>query len=216
MVDLLASFLTASMDARLGGVQRRARVSCEACSQQRRGPSDLRTALRPSRRSAHLDSHRHVLTHCSSQPPSAKANALWLFRVPRGIFGGSLAWVLVSVQPKSCDPTVSGSYGGCFGSWLAAEQEVRALLFGRRRGRAVQGSAGIGGPPVVAIALTPRKCANQRATAVVMTAVAMSAIPPLAWYGLPLEVMIGVVLIPVARRNRPRCALLRIRRAQAV
>ena len=66
----------------------------------------------------------------------------------------------------------------------------------------MQGCAGIGGPPVVAIALSrPGSAHTQRANVIgVMTAVALSAIPPLAWYGLyTVEVLIvGGLLIPVS------------------
>lgn len=65
----------------------------------------------------------------------------------------------------------------------------------------VQGSAGIGGPPVVAVALSrPGTAAAQRANVLgVMTAVALAGFIPLALLGLyTTEVItVGVALIPV-------------------
>lgn len=68
-------------------------------------------------------------------------------------------------------------------------------------GGAIQGVAGVGGPPVVAVALArgggPRQ---QRANVVgVMTAVALSAFGPLWWFDVfsARSVVLGALLIPV-------------------
>ena len=68
-------------------------------------------------------------------------------------------------------------------------------------GGLVQGVAGIGGPPVVAVALSrPGEAAQQRANVLaLMTAVSLSSILPLLYYGLLTRqtVVIGLVLIPI-------------------
>ena len=68
-------------------------------------------------------------------------------------------------------------------------------------GGLVQGVAGVGGPPVVAVALSrPGEAAQQRANVLaLMTAVSLSSILPLLYYGLFTRqtVVIGLVLIPI-------------------
>jgi uncharacterized protein len=68
-------------------------------------------------------------------------------------------------------------------------------------GGLVQGVAGIGGPPVVAVALSrPGEASQQRANVLaLMTAVALSSFLPLLYYGLfTLQtVAIGLMLIPL-------------------
>jgi hypothetical protein len=68
-------------------------------------------------------------------------------------------------------------------------------------GGLVQGVAGIGGPPVVAVALSrPGEAAQQRANVLaLMTAVSLSSILPLFYYGLLTRqtVVIGLLLIPI-------------------
>jgi uncharacterized protein len=68
-------------------------------------------------------------------------------------------------------------------------------------GGLVQGIAGVGGPPVVAVALSrPGEALQQRANVLaMMTAVALSSILPLLYYGLFTRqtVLIGLALIPV-------------------
>src|SRR5215475_2000011 len=67
-------------------------------------------------------------------------------------------------------------------------------------GGLVQGVAGVGGPPVVAVALSrPGEASQQRANVLaLMTAVSLSSILPLLYYGLFTRqtVVIGLVLIP--------------------
>jgi uncharacterized membrane protein YfcA len=68
-------------------------------------------------------------------------------------------------------------------------------------GGLVQGVAGVGGPPVVAVALSrPGEPSQQRANVLaLMTAVALSSILPLFYYGLFTRqtVLIGLVLVPI-------------------
>jgi uncharacterized membrane protein YfcA len=68
-------------------------------------------------------------------------------------------------------------------------------------GGLVQGVAGLGGPPVVAVALSrPGEASQQRANVLaVMTAIALSSILPLLYYGLFTRqtVVVGLVLIPI-------------------
>jgi uncharacterized membrane protein YfcA len=75
------------------------------------------------------------------------------------------------------------------------------LLTAGVAGGLVQGVAGVGGPPVVAVALSrPGEPTQQRANVLaLMTAVALSSILPLLHYGLFTRqtVTIGLVLIPI-------------------
>jgi uncharacterized membrane protein YfcA len=68
-------------------------------------------------------------------------------------------------------------------------------------GGLVQGVAGIGGPPVIAVALSrPGEASQQRANVLaLMTAVALSSILPLLYHGLFTRqtVVLGLVLIPL-------------------
>jgi uncharacterized protein len=67
-------------------------------------------------------------------------------------------------------------------------------------GGLLQGVAGIGGPPVVAVALSrPGEASQQRANVLaLMTAISLSSVLPLLYYGLFTRqtVIIGLVLIP--------------------
>lgn len=68
-------------------------------------------------------------------------------------------------------------------------------------GGLVQGVAGVGGPPVVAVALSrPGEASQQRANVLaLMTAISLSSILPLAYHGLFTRqtVIIGLLLIPI-------------------
>lgn len=68
-------------------------------------------------------------------------------------------------------------------------------------GGLVQGAAGVGGPPVVVVALSRSgEAALQRANVLaLMTAIALSSVLPLLFYGLFTRqtVLIGLVLIPI-------------------
>ncbi len=76
-----------------------------------------------------------------------------------------------------------------------------ALVAAGIAGGLIQGSAGIGGPPVVAIALSrPGGAVSQRGTVLgVMTSIGVASLLPLAWYGLftRASVVLGALLLPV-------------------
>jgi uncharacterized membrane protein YfcA len=77
---------------------------------------------------------------------------------------------------------------------------ISKLIAAGIAGGLVQGVAGVGGPPVVAVALSrPGEASQQRANVLaLMTAVSLSSILPLLYYGLFTRqtVVIGLVLIP--------------------
>ena len=74
------------------------------------------------------------------------------------------------------------------------------LIVAGLAGGLLQGVAGVGGPPVVAVALSrPGEASQQRANVLaLMTAVSLSSILPLLYYGLFTRqtVLIGLLLIP--------------------
>ena len=84
---------------------------------------------------------------------------------------------------------------------LRADVPIWVLLGAGSAGGLVQGSAGIGGPPVVAIALSrPGPPEKQRANVLgVMTAIAFSSVFPLAYFGLfTIEALVlGLMLMPL-------------------
>ncbi len=75
------------------------------------------------------------------------------------------------------------------------------LILAGVAGGLVQGIAGVGGPPVVAVALSrPGEASQQRANVLaLMTAVALSSILPMLYHGLFTRqtVVIGLLLIPL-------------------
>jgi uncharacterized membrane protein YfcA len=87
-----------------------------------------------------------------------------------------------------------------FGWKLQGRVPTAVLLSAGGAAGLVQGAAGIGGPPVVAVALSrPGSAASQRANVLgVMTAVSIAGIPPLAWLGLYSVdvIVIGILLMP--------------------
>lgn len=82
-----------------------------------------------------------------------------------------------------------------------AEATLGSLLAAGVAGGLIQGSAGIGGPPVVAVALArPGAPKLQRANVLgLMTAMALSSVPPLLAYGLITQraLVTGLVLLPI-------------------
>jgi uncharacterized protein len=84
---------------------------------------------------------------------------------------------------------------------LKARIGMGKLIAAGVAGGLIQGIAGVGGPPVVAVALSrPGESSQQRANVLaLMTAVALSSILPLLYYGLFTRqtVFIGLVLIPI-------------------
>ena len=115
-------------------------------------------------------------------------------------------WILVSVDPAIMKMVISGAVVVLVGflslGWqLGDKVGTGVLLFAGAAGGLVQGVAGIGGPPVVAVALAragppERQRGNVLA---VMTAIVLASIPPLYAYGLLTRpaIVIGLALLPL-------------------
>ena len=116
------------------------------------------------------------------------------------------SWFLMAASPALMKIVISGLVVvmvGILATGWTFRRHIRmpALIAAGVLGGLVQGSAGIGGPPVVAIALSrPGGAAAQRGNVLaVMTAIALSSLPPLIYYGLYTReaVIIGIVLLPI-------------------
>ena len=99
--------------------------------------------------------------------------------------------VLVSVDPAIMKIAISATVivlvAMLAKGWKLQGEVGRGLLIGAGTiGGLVQGASALGGPPVVAVALSrPGSAAQQRANVLaVMTAVSLSSIPPLVYFGL--------------------------------
>lgn len=115
-------------------------------------------------------------------------------------------WILVSVDPAVMKMVISAAVVVLVGflsmGWrLGDEVGKGVLLLAGAAGGLVQGVAGIGGPPVVAIALAragppERQRGNVLA---VMTAIVLASIPPLLAYGLLTQeaFVLGLLLLPL-------------------
>lgn len=115
-------------------------------------------------------------------------------------------WILVSVDPAIMKMVISAAVVILVGflsmGWkLGDKVGTGVLLFAGTMGGLVQGLAGIGGPPVVAVALAragppERQRGNVLA---VMTAIVLASIPPLSAYGLLTQqaIVIGLALLPL-------------------
>lgn len=142
--------------------------------------------------------------------PDAIRHSEWPIVMPisLAIFVGTPigTFVLVSIDPGVMKIVISALVVLMI-AFLAMgwelKQRVHAsiLLFAGAIGGLIQGAAGIGGPPVVAVALsrsgTPER---QRGNVLaVMTAIALSSLPPLYYYGLitAQAIVIGVLLFPI-------------------
>lgn len=116
------------------------------------------------------------------------------------------AWLLVSVDPAVMKIVISALVVGMVamlaGGWKV-EREVSAglLVLAGVAGGLLQGSSGMGGPPVVAVALARPGAAHQQRGNVLglMTAVALSTVAPLALFGLftTEAIVMGLLLLPV-------------------
>ncbi len=114
-------------------------------------------------------------------------------------------YLLVALDPRVTKMAIGALVVGmtmmlAFG-WRIEGHVPRLALFGAGAlGGLVQGVAGVGGPPVVAIALSrPGRARQQRANIVgVMTAIGVSAFLPLWWFGLFTSdaLVIGCLFIP--------------------
>jgi uncharacterized membrane protein YfcA len=115
-------------------------------------------------------------------------------------------WALVVADPALMKVAISAlvllMVGFLASGWrLKGRIGMGKLMAAEVAGGLVQGVAGIGGPPVVAVALSrPGEASQQRANVLaLMTAVALSSILPLLYHGLFTRqtVVIGLVLIPL-------------------
>lgn len=116
------------------------------------------------------------------------------------------SWILVSASPAIMKIAISALVVGMVGvlasGWtLKGTPGKPTLITAGVLGGLVQGSAGIGGPPVVAIALSrPGSAKSQRANVLaLMTAIALSSIVPAIYYKLYnlQTVTLGAILLPV-------------------
>ena len=115
-------------------------------------------------------------------------------------------WILMSSSPALMKIAISAlvvvmTLMLATGWTLKANIGKPTLVAAGVAGGLIQGSAGIGGPPVVAVALSrPGGAAVQRGNVLgVMTSIALSSLLPLAWYGLftRASVLIGALLLPI-------------------
>ena len=114
-------------------------------------------------------------------------------------------WALVSIDPAIMSVAIS-TLVLLMVAFLASGWRLRGrigigkLVAAGVAGGFVQGVAGVGGPPVLAVALSrPGDASQQRANVLaLMTAVSLSSILPLLYHGLFTRqtVIIGLVLIP--------------------
>lgn len=116
------------------------------------------------------------------------------------------SWLLVSIAPGIMKVVISAlvmvMVAMLARGWkLASDVGMPTLLAAGVIGGLVQGSAGIGGPPVVAIALSrPGAATQQRGNVLaLMTAVALSSVLPLAYYGLFTRqaLLLGGLMFPI-------------------
>ncbi|MFV0295572.1 MAG: sulfite exporter TauE/SafE family protein [Hyphomicrobiaceae bacterium] len=114
--------------------------------------------------------------------------------------------VLVSVDPglmKIVISTIVVAMVAFLSAGWRLQSRVRAsiLLLAGIIGGLVQGTAGMGGPPVVAVALAREGTPEQQRGNVlaVMTAISFSSVPPLLYFGLfTTQAMVcGIVLFPL-------------------
>lgn len=115
-------------------------------------------------------------------------------------------WILVVADPALMTVAISAlvllMVAVLASGWrLRGRIGLGKLIAAGVAGGLVQGAAGVGGPPVVAVALSrPGEPWQQRANVLaLMTSIALSSILPLLYYGLFTRqtVVIGLVLIPI-------------------
>lgn len=116
------------------------------------------------------------------------------------------SWVLVSADPKLMTIVISGlviaMVAMLAGGWTSkTEIQLPALIGAGAVGGLIQGAAGIGGPPVVAVALSRAGSPKQQRANVlaVMTAIASASLLPLWYFGVfTRQILIaGVLLFPL-------------------
>jgi len=115
-------------------------------------------------------------------------------------------WILVSVSPALMKIVISALVvllvAMLARGWRIEGEVSRPVLVGAGvAGGLIQGTAGIGGPPVVAVALSrPGSPVQQRGNVLaLMTAISISSLLPLLYYGLftRQSIVIGLLLLPV-------------------
>ena len=115
-------------------------------------------------------------------------------------------WILVSVNPALMKIVISAlvvfMVAMLARGWRLDGEVSRPVLVGAGvAGGLIQGSAGIGGPPVVAVALSrPGSPVQQRGNVLaLMTAVSLSSLLPLLYYGLftRQSIVLGLILLPI-------------------
>jgi uncharacterized protein len=116
------------------------------------------------------------------------------------------SWVLVSVDPKLMSIVISGLVIAMVAmlaqGWTSkSEIGLSALIGAGAAGGLIQGAAGIGGPPVVAVALSRGGSPKQQRANVLalMTAIASASLLPLWYLGVLTQpaVIAGVLLFPL-------------------
>lgn len=142
--------------------------------------------------------------------PDAIRHSEWPIVVPisAAVFIGAPlgTLVLVSIDPNLMKIVISVLVVAMVGflamRWQLKQKVPRSLLLASGlAGGLVQGAAGIGGPPVVAVALSRAGSPERQRGNVLalMTAIALSSLPPLLWHGLFTQgaVVIGLLLLPL-------------------
>lgn len=116
------------------------------------------------------------------------------------------SWILVAASPAVMKIAISALVVGMVavlasGWTLKSEPRLPTLVTAGTLGGLIQGGAGVGGPPVVAIALSrPGAAKSQRANVLaLMTAIALSSVLPAIYFGLYSRqaVWLGILLFPV-------------------
>jgi uncharacterized protein len=115
-------------------------------------------------------------------------------------------WILVSVSPALMKIVISAlvvlMVAMLARGWRLEGKVSRSVLVGAGvAGGLIQGTAGIGGPPVVAVALSrPGSPVQQRGNVLaLMTAISLSSLLPLWYYGLFTRqaIVLGLLLLPI-------------------
>jgi uncharacterized membrane protein YfcA len=115
-------------------------------------------------------------------------------------------WILVSVNPAIMKIVISAlvvfMVAMLARGWRLEGEVSRPVLIGAGiAGGLIQGTAGVGGPPVVAVALSrPGSPVQQRGNVLaLMTAVSLSSLLPLLYYGLftRQSIVLGLMLLPI-------------------
>jgi len=115
-------------------------------------------------------------------------------------------WLLVLADPAVMKIAISAlvlvMVGMLASGWrLRGHVGLSKLMTAGLLGGLVQGAAGIGGPPVVAVALSREGSAEQQRANVLalMTAISLSSVAPLIWYGLLTwrAITLGLILMPL-------------------